>query len=137
MAEAGGAFINVDKLDLRKYAARPALARRCATTSCITIGTRRRRWSWRVSRRWRAVRGLVVKKRLGKGYYQLGLLRDAEKQFRSSMKDCNMIPTVLQLAKIYIRLDQPFAAIHAYEQGAAAFPGETSMLLGQRAYVTR
>ena len=132
MAEAGGAFINVDKLDLRKYAARPALARALCDyilyhdrnpkkavelASLATVACGFEDWWW--------------KERLGKGYYQLGLLRDAEKQFRSSMKDCNMIPTVLQLAKIYIRLDQPFAAIHAYEQGAVAFPGETSMLLGQ------
>lgn len=132
MAEPGGAFINVDKLDLRKYAARPALARALCDyilyhdrnpkkavelASLATVACGFEDWWW--------------KERLGKGYYQLGLLRDAEKQFRSSQKDCNMIPTVLQLAKIYIRLDQPFAAIHAYEQGAAAFPGETSMLLGQ------
>jgi tetratricopeptide repeat protein 8 len=27
LSEPGGAFINIDKLDLRKYASRPALAR--------------------------------------------------------------------------------------------------------------
>jgi hypothetical protein len=34
------------------------------------------------------------KERLGKGYYMLGLFRDAEKQFKSSQKSQNMITTV-------------------------------------------
>lgn len=132
LAEPGGPFINVDKLDLRKYAARPALARvlcdymiyhdhnpkkAVELASLATVAADFQDWWW--------------KERLGKGYYQLGLFRDAEKQFTSSQKSVNMITTVLQLAKIYIRLDQPAAAVQAYVKGAEAFPGETSMLLGQ------
>ena len=82
MAEAGGAFINVDKLDLRKYAARPALAtalcdyilyhdrnpkKAVELASLATVACGFEDWWW--------------KERLGKSYYQLGLLRDAEKQF--------------------------------------------------------
>jgi tetratricopeptide repeat protein 8 len=132
LAEPGGPFINLEKLDLRKYAARPALARALCDyalvhdrnprkavelASLATVASGFGDWWW--------------KERLGKGYYQLGLLRDAEKQFKSALKDCSMVSTILQLAKIYIRLDQPFAAVLAYEQGAAAYPGETSFLLGQ------
>lgn len=131
LAEPGGPFINVDKLDLRKYAARPALARvlcdyifyhdhnpkkAVELASLATVASDFQDWWW--------------KERLGKGYYQLGLFRDAEKQFKSSQKNVDMITTVLQLAKIYIRLDQPAAAVQAYAKGAEAFPGETSMLLG-------
>eukprot|EP00982_Pelagococcus_subviridis_P008715 30864-Pelagococcus_subviridis.AAC.18 len=59
------------------------------------------------------------------------MYRDAEKQFKSSLKDQPMIKTVLQLAKVYIRIDQPAAAMATYVKGAELFPGETSMLLGQ------
>ena len=132
LAEPGGPFINVDKLDLRKYAARPALARvlcdymfyhdhnpkkAVELASLATVAADFQCWWW--------------KERLGKGYYQLGLFRDAEKQLKSSQASVNMISTVLQLAKIYIRLDQPASAVAVYKKGAEAFPGETAMLLGQ------
>ena len=46
------------------------------------------------------------KARLGKCYYQLGLLRDAEKQFKSALKSMDMIGVTLELCKIYLRMDQ-------------------------------
>ena len=39
------------------------------------------------------------KARLGKCYYQLGLLREADQQFRSSMKAAMVTNTVLELSK--------------------------------------
>lgn len=54
------------------------------------------------------------KARLGKCYYQLGLLRDAERQFASSLKNQEMITTVQELCKIYLRMDQPNAALEQY-----------------------
>ena len=68
LTEPGGPFINVDKLDLRKYATRPALAkvsclppngraaevaavRCCVITYCIMITTLGRRSSWQRLRR--------------------------------------------------------------------------------------
>ena len=44
------------------------------------------------------------KERLGKCYYMLGLYRDAEKQFASSLKSQPMILTHLQLAKVQAHL---------------------------------
>ncbi len=49
--------------------------------------------------------------RLGKAYYQLGMLRDAEKQFLSSLKQQEMVLTYLELAKVYLKLDQPNSAL--------------------------
>lgn len=40
------------------------------------------------------------KSRLGKCYYQLGMLRDAEKQFLSALKTSDMVTTVLELSKV-------------------------------------
>ena len=132
LTQPGGPFVDLDKLDLRKYAQRPALARALCDyclyhdrnprkavelASLATVNANFKDWWW--------------KERLGKGYYALGLLRDAEKQFRSSLNDCATVSATQQLAKIYIRLDQPFAAVGTFETGASQFPGETSMLLGQ------
>jgi len=59
------------------------------------------------------------------------MYRDAEKQFKSAIADQPMIDTYLYLAKVYIRLDQPLAAIDVYKQGLVKFPQEVSLLLGQ------
>lgn len=37
--------------------------------------------------------------RLGKAYYQLGMLRDAEKMFSASLRACDMVVSHLELAK--------------------------------------
>jgi len=59
------------------------------------------------------------------------MYRDAEKQFKSALSDQPMIDSFLYLAKVYIRLDQPLAAIDVYKQGLVKFPQEVSLLLGQ------
>lgn len=71
------------------------------------------------------------KARLGKCYYQLGMFRDAEAQFKSANKDTSMITTTLEQAKIYLRLDQPQKALKLYKTAMDIFPGETSLLLGR------
>ena len=62
---------------------------------------------------------------------RLGMYRDAEKQFKSAIADQPMIDSFLYLAKVYIRLDQPLAAIDVYRQGLVKFPQDVSLLLGQ------
>ncbi|KAL0476904.1 tetratricopeptide repeat protein [Acrasis kona] len=125
--EEGGPFIVADSLDLKKYAQRPALAKalcdyllyfdhnakKALELAAFAI---RRNWWW--------------KARLGKCYYKLGLYRDAEKQFKSSLKDQDMITTYLELGKVYIKLDQPNAAIEYYEKGCHQHPGDTHLILG-------
>ena len=110
------AFIDVERLDLHKYAKRPALSRvlcdylayhehnfkKCLELCAnATVVHNYEDWWW--------------KARLGKAYYQLGMLRDAEKQFKSSLNDEDIVLTTLELCKVYLRLDQPKTAIDAYE----------------------
>lgn len=129
-SEQGGPFIAVDRLDLRKYASRPNLARvlcdymlyvdRSAKralelAALATAAVNYQDWWW--------------KARLGKCYYQLGLLRDAERQFLSSLGNQTMVVTRLELCKIYLRLDQPNAAVQQYEAGQELHPGDISLLL--------
>ena len=98
LSEAGGPFINVDRLDLRKYAARPALAKALfeyvlyhdhnprkalELAALATVAANYEDWSW--------------KERLGKCYYMLGLYREAEKQFASSIKTQPMVRLRLRL----------------------------------------
>lgn len=99
------------------------------------------------------------KARLGKCYYQLGLYRDAERQFKSANKEQTMVVTTLELCKVqqlhnfvhssspalakaltnaiaayccqvYIKLDQPNTAIEAYEAASQDHPGDVTLLLG-------
>jgi len=128
----GGPFIVADRLDLRKYASRPALGKalcdyllyvdhnpKRAMELCAlgTVSAEYSDWWW--------------KERLGKCYFQLGLLRDAEAQFKSSLKQQEMTTTHLQLARVCLRLDQPQAAIEVYRHASEAFaPNEPALLLG-------
>ena len=61
---------------------------------------------------------------------RLGLYRDAEKQFKSTLKHQDTVDGYLYLCKVYVRLDQPLLAIDVYKQGLVAFPGETTLLTG-------
>ena len=70
------------------------------------------------------------KSRLGKCYYQLGLFRDAEKQFESSLRNQDMVITYLELCKVYLRLDQPNTALDRYQKARAKFPGDVQLLVG-------
>uniref|UniRef100_A0A7S0V2E5 Uncharacterized protein n=1 Tax=Polytomella parva TaxID=51329 RepID=A0A7S0V2E5_9CHLO len=130
LTQVGGPFIDVERLDLRKYAARPLLARalcdyiiyndhnmKKALELCAhaTQTNEFQDWWW--------------KARLGKCYYQLGLLRDAEKQFKSSVQAQPMILSTLELCKIYLRMDQPNTAIEHYLAALVTHPDEVSLLL--------
>jgi tetratricopeptide repeat protein 8 len=57
------------------------------------------------------------------------MIRDAEKQFRSALKH-NEVPVdvFLWLGKVYIRLDQPLAALDVYRDGLNKYPGETFLI---------
>lgn len=130
-SEAGGPFINIDRLDLNKYARLPAVAKHLCDfllyhdhnprkalelAAKATMAADFKDWWW--------------KARLGKCYYQLGLYRDAERQFRSANREEHMVVTTLELCKVYIKLDQPNTAIETYIKATEQHPGDTSLLLG-------
>ncbi|XP_063003700.1 tetratricopeptide repeat protein 8 isoform X4 [Elgaria multicarinata webbii] len=60
----------------------------------------------------------------------LGLYREAETQFKSALRQQDMVDTVLYLAKVYSRLDQPLTALNVFKQGLDRFPGEVSLICG-------
>jgi tetratricopeptide repeat protein 8 len=111
-SSATGPLVDVEKLNIKKYATRTGLAMalvdyliyvehntRKALSLCAEATKEHefKHWWW--------------KARLGKCYYKLGLYRDAEQQFRSALKTQPMITTYLELANVYIRLDLPNTAL--------------------------
>jgi tetratricopeptide repeat protein 8 len=70
------------------------------------------------------------KARLGKCYYKLGMFRDAEKQFKSAIKELNTINVNLELCKVYVKLDQPNTAIESYTKALEAHVNDTALLTG-------
>ncbi|OQR90039.1 sporangia induced TRP protein [Achlya hypogyna] len=126
-----GVFINPDRLDMKRYAARAPIAKvlvdyllyhdhnpkkALELAAEATVAADYKDWWW--------------KARLGKCYYQLGLLRDAEKQFESSLRSQEMVITYLELCKVYMKLDQPNTALEYYKRASAKFPGDVHVLVG-------
>ncbi len=68
------------------------------------------------------------KVQLGKCYYLFGLNRDAEKQFKSALKQQPTIETYLRLAKVYIRIDQPITALDLFMEALKIFPNEVTIM---------
>jgi len=121
----------VDRLDLKKYASRPELAKvlfdyilyhdhnprkALELANHATQLAQFEDWWW--------------KERLGKCYYMLGLFREAEKQFASAIKTQPMVVAHLQLAKVALRLDQPKTALDIYQRACDKFPHDTSLMVG-------
>lgn len=130
-AEPGGPFIPVASLDLKRYAKKPTIARalfgyilyvenspvkalELASLAHERAGARD--WWW--------------KTQIGKCYYQLGLYRDAERFYNSSIKEQDMAETHLHLAKIFFRTDQPTRALAVYRLGLESHPSEVALMLG-------
>lgn len=131
LSSTNGVFIDVQKLDMRKYAKRPALAMvlvdyllhvehnpRKALELCSEATTlaEYKEWFW--------------KNRLGKCYYKLGLYRDSEKQYRSSLKDQEMLLTYFDLCKVYLKLDIPNTALDLLMKAGTTFKDESRIILG-------
>jgi hypothetical protein len=60
----------------------------------------------------------------------VGLLREAESSFKSSLSEQDMVVTVLELAKVYEKLDLPNTALGSLTRCAEKNPGEVRLLVG-------
>ncbi|RKO87883.1 hypothetical protein BDK51DRAFT_27278 [Blyttiomyces helicus] len=93
-------FIDIDRLDLKKYAGKPMLSRD---------------WWWKLQ--------------TGKCLHRLGLLRDAEAQFLSSLDDQQMVTPYRNLSHVYMGLDQPLRALEILERAATTFPSSAAITI--------
>ena len=112
LSAATGVLVDVEKLNVAKYASRTGIAMalvhyllyvehnvRKALELCAeaTKACEFKDWWWKAM--------------LGKCYFKIGLLREAEHQLRSSIKAQPIVTTYLELTNVMLRLDQPNAAI--------------------------
>jgi len=132
----GGAFIDAARLDLKRYAARPALSKALAAYLLHVEHAPRRvlelgalateaanfsDWWWKAA--------------LARAYGALGMLGEAERQFASALKGAPWnVALKLHLGRVGVRMDQPAAALAAYgvgggEEGGAAAGGDVALLL--------
>eukprot|EP00727_Mastigamoeba_balamuthi_P014340 m51a1_g9530 putative tetratricopeptide repeat protein 8-like isoform x2 (553) ;mRNA; f:775481-777656 len=142
-------FINVDRLDFKRYATRPALAKARLSAAVVVPAALTFRsqllFRWLFHHEKNVAKALELaseatkaceykdwwwKAQTGKCFFRLGLLRDAERHFTSSLRDQDMVSTQLWLAKVFMRLDQPNKALDVYRAGSERHPGETSLILG-------
>ncbi|XP_024936761.1 tetratricopeptide repeat protein 8 isoform X2 [Cephus cinctus] len=129
LTEPDGPFIQLSRLNITKYASQPGIAKplfeyiyyheqdvRYALDLAVqaTQVCQFKDWWWKVQ--------------LGKCYYTLGLVRDAEQQFKSALKECKTIETVLRLIRVYVRLDQPLAALETCKKGLEYFSNDVTIL---------
>jgi tetratricopeptide repeat protein 8 len=130
LSQKGGPFIDVQRLDLRKYANRPELAK--ALCDYLLYHDNNPRKAVELAAAATVVMGYTDwfwKSRLAKCYYQLGLMREAERQLRSALGHQPIVECFLELGKVYLRLDQPAAALDAYMRGAEACPSDVTLML--------
>mmetsp|Transcript_6828 Transcript_6828/g.11284 ORF Transcript_6828/g.11284 Transcript_6828/m.11284 type:complete len:517 (-) Transcript_6828:220-1770(-) len=131
MLSASDRFNDPDRVNVSKYARRPAMAK--ALTDFLVYSAHTPKKALELCAEATKVAEFKDpwwKCRLGKCYYQLGMLREAEKQFLSANKQQETIVTYLELAKVYIKLDQPQRALDTYLKASDAFPADVSALLG-------
>ena len=111
-SDPSGSFLNIERLNFARIAARPPLAMAIAEylvyheanprkalelgAECTTHAEFKD-WWWKLT--------------LGKCYYKLGVFREAERQLKSSLAEQDMVVTHLELCKVYLRLDQPNTAL--------------------------
>ncbi|KAI4460544.1 tetratricopeptide repeat protein 8 [Holotrichia oblita] len=124
-----GPFIQVSRLNLSKYAKNTNLSKPLFEYLFYHEGDVRNAmelavqatqfcqfndWWWKVQ--------------LAKCYVSLNLIRDAEQQLRSALKQYHHVETFVRLARIYVRLDQPLSAQEICKAGLEIFPDDVTIL---------
>ncbi|XP_034942233.1 tetratricopeptide repeat protein 8 isoform X2 [Chelonus insularis] len=129
MSDPNGSFIELSRLNIQKYAKRQEIAKplfeyifyhehdiRMGLDFAIlgVQATEFKDWWWKFQ--------------MGKCYYMLGLIRDAEEQYKIVLKEHKSIDVVLRLVRVYVRLDQPIAALDLCKRGLDYFPNEVMIM---------
>ncbi|CAD5225460.1 unnamed protein product [Bursaphelenchus okinawaensis] len=124
-------FLNLSRLNIDKYAADPTVNRYLFEYVFLHEGDMKTAHQIAASATKAAEYGdWYWKNQLGKCYYRLGMLREAERQFSSSLRNIKLVETFAYLAKVYIRLDQPLSAIDHYKTGLDSFHSDVTLLTG-------
>jgi tetratricopeptide repeat protein 8 len=130
-ASGTGPLVDLSRLNVPKYARRPAIA--MALVDYMLYVERNTRKALELSAEATSACGFkdwFWKARLGKCYFKLGLLRDAEQQFKSALRDQPHIGTYLELCNVYLRMDLPITALEVLDEASGKFTLEPRLLLG-------
>ncbi|CAG9863381.1 unnamed protein product [Phyllotreta striolata] len=129
LAQKDGPFIQVSRLNLAKYADDPCLSKPLfeylffcdgdtrAAMELAVQATQRSRfddWWWKVQ--------------LARCYSAMNLIREAEQQLRSAVKQHYNVETFVRLARVYSRVDQPLSAIDICKSGLEIFPKDVTIM---------
>jgi tetratricopeptide repeat protein 8 len=128
---ASGGLVNLERLNIKKYSQKPGLSMILAEYMLyVEHNTRKALEMCAEATEYHQFQNWYWKARLAKCYFKLGMLREAEKQFRSSIKIQPMINSYLELCNVYMRLDLPNTAMDILEEAIDQFPLEPRLLLG-------
>jgi tetratricopeptide repeat protein 8 len=128
---ANGGLVNLSKLNIKKYAQKPGLSMILVDYMLYVEHNNRKALEMSAeATEYHNFSNWWWKARLGKCYYKMGMLRDAEKQFKSSLKAQPAVDTYLELVNVYVRLDVPNTALDLLEQALDVFPTEPRLYLG-------
>uniref|UniRef100_A0A2I3N488 Tetratricopeptide repeat domain 8 n=1 Tax=Papio anubis TaxID=9555 RepID=A0A2I3N488_PAPAN len=131
-----GPFINLSRLNLTKYSQKPKLAKALFEyifhhendvktaldlAALSTEHSQYKDWWWKVQ--------------IGKCYYRLGMYREAEKQFKSALKQQEMVDTFLYLAKRWGFTVLPRLVLNFFCSQAIQ-PPQPPKMLGLQVYVS-
>ncbi|XP_060529175.1 tetratricopeptide repeat protein 8 isoform X2 [Cylas formicarius] len=128
LTQKDGPFIQISRLNLAKYAKNKSLnkalfeylyyhegdirnARELAVLA--TQACEYKDWWWKVQ--------------LAKCYVAMNMIRDAEQQIRSAVRQHHNIESFIRLVRVYLRLDQPLSAIEICKSGLEVFPNDVSI----------
>ncbi|KAL1498295.1 hypothetical protein ABEB36_009114 [Hypothenemus hampei] len=129
LSQKDGPFIQVSRLNLSKYAKNKLLNKsifeyllyhegdvRNAMELAVlaTQACEFKDWWWKIQ--------------LAKCYIALNLVREAEQQIRSAIKQTPHIENYIRLIRIYIRIDQPLTATEVCKQALEIFPNDVSIM---------
>ncbi|NXL84802.1 TTC8 protein, partial [Alectura lathami] len=132
-----GPFINLSRLNLAKYAQKPELAKALFEyifhhendvknaldlAALATEHAQFKDWWWKVQIGKCCYRPWITSKGIYRGSWE-------QKPF-VTLKQQDMVDTILYLAKVYMRLDQPVTALNLFKQGLERFPGEVTLTCG-------
>ncbi|CAG9760887.1 unnamed protein product [Ceutorhynchus assimilis] len=111
LTQKDGPFIQISRLNLSKYAKNKALNKPLFEYLYYHEGDD---WWWKIQ--------------LAKCYVALNLIRDAEQQIKSAIRQHPNVESFIRLIRIYIRIDQPLTATEVCKQALEAFPNDVSVM---------
>lgn len=129
--QASGNLVDSSRINVKKYAGRTGIAM-AITDYLIYVehNTRKALEMCAEATKAHDFKDWWWKSRLGKCYFKLGLFREAERQFKSSIKAQPTVTTYLELCNVYMRMDLPNTALDLLTEASEKFTAEPRILLG-------